>query len=312
MKKKWKNIFGSLITIILTILLLKYIGYRLNPAWSDDGIQVIKAFHKLEKDSCDVIVYGSSHAWKGFDTRELEKEYSLSAYNYACNWQAINTTLLFLQDSLQTQSPSVVCIDTYCCNDVLHDTKLTGQIYYCRAIPSSKYKMDFLKQCFRDDVENWASYYLPIMMFHENWKAVTVENYLVRSQEELIQNRGYYSSKEVFSCEPVDEQCEQYQLSIEARQVLDSIVECCEKKGIKVLFYTCPYYGENNYSDALSEYCKDNGCEYLNLFEKVEEMGFNWETDLQDEGHLNDSGAKKVADYLGGIIIKNYITEVNK
>ena len=74
------------------------------------------------------MIYGSSRAWKGCDTTVMADEYGLSAYNYGCNWQAINTTALFLQDSLLTQTPKVVCIETGLVDDIEKNTGMDGQI----------------------------------------------------------------------------------------------------------------------------------------------------------------------------------------
>ena len=57
MKKRILIILECIITIALTIVILRCIGHRLDPAWSQDGFDVIDAFHSLEDDSLDVIVY---------------------------------------------------------------------------------------------------------------------------------------------------------------------------------------------------------------------------------------------------------------
>ena len=56
----------------------------------------------------------------------------------------------------------------------------------------------------------------------------------------------------------------------------------------------------------MKRYAEANNCIYLNLFEKIDDIGIDGNTDFRDIDHLNDSGAKKVADYLGGYIRKNY------
>ena len=38
----------------------------------------------------------------------------------------------------------------------------------------------------------------------------------------------------------------------------------------------------------------------------MDEMEINCKTDFSDSAHLNDSGARKVADYIGNYIVTNY------
>ena len=83
---------------------------------------------------------------------EMYRKYGIGAYNYGCNWQYLNTTLLFLLDSLRTQTPKVVCIDTYCVGVIELDTDMDGQIYYTRAIKDFEGKREYLKQCFGTDL----------------------------------------------------------------------------------------------------------------------------------------------------------------
>lgn len=313
MKKGLKCIIGFLITVTMIFWGINYIGYRLDPEWSQDGLDVVDAFHSLDDNSLDVIVYGSSRAWKGFNTTVLNNKYGISAYNYGCNWQAINTILLFLQDSLTTQKPKVVCIETGLVDSVEQDINLDGQIYYTREIPASRQKWEYLKQCFGTDVdgkhiERWLSYFFPLIMFHENWNSINYENYLKQGHQRFVDSTGYcIGNNSLYRCTLPDYRTfEQYELSDESKGVLDKIVNECRERNIDIIFYTCPCELPYYYSDAMKEYSKQNGCDYLNLYENLDETGINGETDLQDSGHLNASGAEKLADYMGKYIYENY------
>lgn len=58
---------------------------------------------------------------------------------------------------------------------------------------------------------------------------------------------------------------------------------------------------------SMEEYVLDkNNCVYIDLYEKIEEIGLDGTTDFSDEGHLNTSGSNKVADYLGEYLIGHY------
>lgn len=307
MKKTVTNIVGVILTVILTGSLIQYMGYLLDPAWSQDGFDVIEAFHSLEDNSLDVIVYGSSHAWKGCDTRVLRDKYNISAYNYGCNWQKLNTIELFLKDSLRTQSPKVVCIETYTVNTILQDTDLQGEIYYTKPMKSFAGKQEYLKQCFGNDIERYASYYFPIIMFHDNWNAITYENFLKQGYERFIDSTGFLPSNAVYQCELPDYNTfAQWDIGEDAIKTLDEIVQVCNDNDIQIVFYTCPWEGEYHYSNALAEYAEKKGCAYLDLFQYYKETGLDGNSDFADSGHLNTNGAEKVADFLGKYIVENY------
>lgn len=308
MNKRLKEIFGVLITLSLIIIFVVYCGKILSPNFIGDAFNTINTFHKQPKDSIDVMVYGSSHAWKGFDTKEFTDKYGISSYNYGCNWQQINTTELFLKDSLITQTPKVVVIESLYVNSVLIDRELNGEIYYTNAITNSLAKKEYLNQCFNGKVTRYISYYVPLVAFHENWTSINLWNFKNPTDDyDFMGNRGYLTSNKVTQVELSDyTSFKQNELSEDAIKVLDDIVNTCKNKGIKVIFYTAPYQGEYNYFNAMQAYANEHGCAYLNLFDLPPEYKIDGATDFQDPGHLNNSGAKKVANYIGKYIIDNY------
>jgi len=309
MRKKLLRFLSCVITIAITICGAQYVGQLLDPLETCDALNSIKAFHSLEKNSIDVCFYGSSHVWKGCDPLVLEEKYGLSAYNYAGNWQAFNTTLLFLRDSFRTQSPKVVCIDTYAVYWRLKDTELNGQIYYTRGISSFAGKKEYLKDCFGSDWKNYIPYYFPIVMFHDNWKCITGENFFGNhSVSYYLATRGYEPSTNTVKVDLTT--CinseTQYELSDSSIEMLDAVLELCRENGTEIIFYTCPYSGEFCFGDALEEYAKERDCIYLNLMEESELLGLDGDCDFRDIEHLSDSGSRKIADYLGGYIVEHF------
>ena len=80
------------------------------------GKKTIDCFHNLPKDSVEVVVYGSSHAFNGINTMLVYNDYGIGSYDYAWKWQRLNTTRMFVEDSLYYQTPKVAVIDTYYIN----------------------------------------------------------------------------------------------------------------------------------------------------------------------------------------------------
>ena len=65
--------------------------------------------------------------------------------------------------------------------------------------------------------------------------------------------------------------------------------------------------GKHARHDAIAAYAKENGLQYLDLNTAGSGLGFDWKTDTSDGGtHLNTSGARKVTNYLGAYLQKNY------
>ena len=303
-----KKIFGTICCLLLVLLGILGLGHLVRPTDTDDEIKAIKTFHSMPENSIEVIAYGSSHAWKGLETMEMYREYGIGAYNYGCNWQHINTTSLFIHDSLRTQSPKVLLIETFRVGSLLENIDIIGEVFYTREIPNSDVKEAYLEQCFEGKVGRYLSYYVPLFAFHENWSELKRENFMVNcATEDYFSTMGFDESDEVVPVQLKDpETFEQHRISDRAEDVLDGIVKICQEKNIEIIFYTVPYEGSYGFSDEMKKYAEENGCQYVNFFEKIDEIGLDANTDFQDKGHLNNSGSQKIANYLGRYIVENY------
>lgn len=297
-----------MITAFAIIGVIWYLGVLVRPMDTDNAINAINTFHDMPEDSIEVIAYGSSHTWRSIVPMDMYEEYGLGVYNYGCKWQAINTTYLFIEDSLRTQSPDVILIETYYANQVRSGTNLSGEIYYTRAISGFSAKYEYLYECFGTDLSKYLSYYIPLLAFHENWVDIEADSFYINADDDdFAATMGYYYVDAVSAQDPVDPSIfEEDDLNDSSTEYLDKIVALCEEEGIEIVFFTVPYSGEYNYSDAMAEYAADNNCAYLNLFDSLDEIDFNWDTDLGDSGHLSYEGAQKVSSYLGSYLVENY------
>ena len=291
-----------------------YAGRLLQPNFTVDAFHAIESFHSMPENSFDVIACGSSHVYKGLNVNEMTERYGFSAYNYGCNWQFLNTTTLFFEDALRTQSPKVILIETFNVDKVHEDTDLNGEIYYTKGISDFKGKREYLAQCFGKNKDRYLSYYIPLLAFHENWTNVNYYSFdSGTSVEEYQAAHGFSGSDHIVPTVISDPTTfEQKKLPDNSVELLDKIVSICNENNIRLIFYTVPYEGEYHYSDAMAEYAAANNCTYLNLFEHMDDVGLNGDTDFMDIEHLNISGATKVADYLGEYIVShNLLSETN-
>lgn len=297
--------------LILCIATIWYLGIVLRPADVGVAMEAIDTFHEYPEQSLDVIVYGSSHPWKSVDTNQMYEEYGIEAYNYSCFWQQLNTTKLFLEDSLRSQSPKLALIETYRVDDVIYDADMDGEVYYTKAISDFEGRREYLKQCFQDNKLRYLSYYVPFVAFHENWMNIGIKDLVIKKANNMdYHNRGYRNSANVEKV-VVDKShlSTQQELPEASVKILDDIMSICNDHNIKVIFFVAPFAEEDYcYGKAMKRYAAENNSVYIDFFDIMDEIGISEETDFADIGHLNLSGANKVTKYLSEYILDNYET----
>ena len=168
MNRTVKHIIGCLATLAMIVVGAQRLGHLVRPVvFNLSGAYTkIDSFHSMPEHSIEVIAYGSSHTYKSIDPMVMYRDYGIGAYNYGYNWQRLNTTKLFLQESLS--------------------------------------------------------------------------------------KRGY------------------------------------------------------SFADAMTEYAREKGCVYINMFDHMEECGLDSKTDFRDAGHTNSRGAAKISAYLGKYLSEYY------
>lgn len=321
-----KRLVQSFAFIMIILVALTFTGYILRPKETDICVKQIRDFHSLGNNSLDAIVYGSSHSWLGFDAKEFSEKTGMNTYNYSCYWQSFNTTWLFFNDSLKSQKPKVAFIEVGRVNDYLHDVELEGQIYYTRKLRLSGEKLQYVYQCFGSNLEQYFSYALPIVSFHTKWE--NLEDVFKPGEDvDFTEVKGQMVSNGTFEVEPeligyevgkddditqkiqmINEyeggEIGQQPIREENLALMKDIAKKCNEKGIRLIWFAEPYVGDYNYDQAMEQFVKENGGEYVNLFNHLSDMNFDSKTDLADADHLNSSGAKKVSDYLSTYINK--------
>ena len=58
-----KKIIWIIITVVVTVFIVQKTGHLLDPFEAEDGLNAIDAFHELEDNSIEALVFGSSRAW---------------------------------------------------------------------------------------------------------------------------------------------------------------------------------------------------------------------------------------------------------
>lgn len=293
-------LFGAIL-----IALIFASGLFLRPPGVDDSVARVRAFHQLKPDAAEVIVYGSSRALRSVDPLILYNEFGIGAYNYGGNWQKINTTQMFIHDSLQTQAPRIVLVEMKNVSHLLWNTEMTGEIYYTGEVPWSMNKLRYLVQCFRKVPERYISYLFPVFAIHENWQKMFKSRDLEKRILYILSHHGYAPTPAVRET-TFGSTDDERELSAASVKTLDRIVSECQAAGAQVLLYVAPSSNPFHYCAALTKYAKEHGCGFVDGYSLKDEMGIDVTTDYKDKYHLNSSGAAKMTRYLGRYLKEHY------
>ena len=69
-------------------------------------------FYSMEKNSIDVLFFGSSIGVNGFNTQEFYNQYGIRSYNLSNVQQPIPLSYCWLKEALKYQKPKVVVVDS--------------------------------------------------------------------------------------------------------------------------------------------------------------------------------------------------------
>lgn len=308
-KRKIEYCFCFVLTVAIIIGGCHKLGFIVRPVRTDSSISAVDAFHNLPENSVEVIGYGSSRMWRGMNPMEMYNKYGIGAYNYGGNWQLLNTTLLYLKDSLRTQKPKIALIELGAVGSYKQDNNIDGEIYITTAIDDFDGKTKYLRECFGNDRERYLSYYMPLCAFHDNWIELSEESFdkNFTARYDLLSTFGFAEGDVATPISITDyKKVSQEKIDERSREILNEMIDVCNKNDVEIIFYLAPAEKDLHYTDALSEYAENKGCVYLDLSQYIDEIGLDGDSDFADEDHLNTFGATKVADFLGKYIVDNY------
>lgn len=230
----------------------------------------------------DYLVMGDSEGWASIQPMELWRNYGYTGYNLSKAGQRLQDFYLQLQDTLKTQHPKVLLLET----DILY--KSVGVIG-----ESEGYLTTILSQA------------IPFLRYHDRWQDMLPD--LGNKQQNNTRNvyRGAYFNNTInpYTNGDYTQPTDQVQtLPRNQRYFADKIVQLCRDNDIQLILYSSPSPLCWNYAmhNGIEAYAQEQGLIYIDLNLMLQELGIDWSQDTLDMGdHVNFSGSLKVTAYMG-------------
>ncbi|MFG6347248.1 MAG: hypothetical protein K1W15_00840 [Lachnospiraceae bacterium] len=325
MKKHWKFVCRCMVFICILCICLKYIFQLIVPKFFIENIwpttSTCLGFYKIEKNSADVLFFGSSHAASFFIPQELYNNYGITSYNLGCEQQNLVTSYFWLREALKYQHPEAVVLEcyilfTYRDGEALNtDESCTRKAF--DYMKWSQTKMEAVKTiCSLDNKQSLLSYYLPNIRYHTRWASLSEKDFKLSEMGNNYELKGYTPLVTCVGEEdylPFEKTAEESGNGIDMvqlmREYLEKITDLCKQENIPLILVKTPSMaGTAEKNITVQKYADENGLLYIDFNEKVlyKKVNYNFKEDNADAGHGNIWGGIKVTNYMGKVLKEQF------
>lgn len=263
----------------------------------------------MPNETYDVVLAGPSHIQYGVHPRILKEKYNISACNTATAAQSVPTTYYVVKEMIERHTPEIVVLDLFCM--FYPDVYFTPTRFH-QAIdnfPLNKNKTEAILDLARGDK---SEFFLNYMLYHGRWKNLNRTDYMVSKEYDETQQMLYVTTPYENDFVPLDENVTGNVPEVPLKY-LEKIAHLCRETGVELILTVIPYRADVDNNDvtgiyqqsvynSIALYAKQWGVEYINLLHHLDEMNFDFQTDMAEFSHLNESGSIKVSEYFGQIL----------
>lgn len=292
-----------LVSVITAVLVFMRLGHVLEANY--DGNQSMDGFYQLDRDSVDVVFYGSSHVYSGVNVAALWDDYGIAGYDMAGTMQTLWNSYYNMEETLKYQSPRLMVVDLY---GIRIEEEYYGSTNVIKNVSSMRFSLNKIRNVWNSvPHEEFLSYLLSYPLTHDSYKELGRGNF-----DEGANNvggdwyKGYkpsYAVTRYDTLPQVSAGAEKRLPSWKNRKYLDNMARLAGENQIQLAFIVVPYEGIDEEDQMLyqwaEEYAQENGILFLNGNTRLEEMEFDPAGDYAEASHLNHSGACKFTAYLG-------------
>lgn len=305
-----------LLPIVIVLLLTQHLLF----SYADSNTDRIHDFYNEPDQSMDVVLLGASELFADFSPAYAYDRYGFTSYLYAQDANPGSLYLSQLKEITSRQSPDLIFVEIngflYSNDDMLRDEARLR--IYTESIPWSANKIRTIMEY---DYEDKLSCFFPFIKYHGDWKNLSDLKFRLemktKSYDEASLLKGIYT-RTIGDTVPVldlDKTTDTKTEPITAlsEEYLRAFLDYCKAEQLNVVFLRCPHKivdDGTHYSfrqaNRVGEIVQEYGFDYLNLDKQTEEIGLDHLTDFYNSDHLNVYGQKKLTDYLGNLIVRDY------
>lgn len=240
---------------------------------------------------------------------ELWNDYGIISYNNGVPGERMATTYYNLLLSNKETNPKLVVVDTFA---IYNNEKISPQSEQVHKMldvyPLTYTKYLAIKDLFngKDTLNKEFEYLFNFSMYHTRWNQLEKNDFQNINEYEKGANSRAAIAKpnQIINFEKVDMYSKDETINM---KYLRKIIEYCKENNIEILLTYLPFPAEElqiSTSKYVTKIVEEYNINYINF---LSTDTINFYIDCYDkDSHLNQSGARKITDYLGRYIMENY------
>ncbi len=306
-----KKIIYYLSVLLVLIITL----YGINKIFSfkyPDGIYDLKSFYRMEKNTVDVVILGSSHAFENINTEVIWNDTGIATFDLGGSVAPMWNCYYYLKEAVKTQKPKLVILEAFSMTidwDYTDDSRIIKNTY---GLKMSKDKIDAIKVS--SPRERWVEFLVQYAQYHNRYKDLTVADYKAYLNDPLMLKNwhGFGCNYEIneFSAPNVYNDGTREAIPNKQEQYYKEIIKYCKENGLELLVIVTPYpdYNEKvaHILNSAKDYAVEAGYKFVDFNEHTDEIGIDWSEDYASGAHMSYIGSEKFAHYFSKYLMDNY------
>ncbi|KYH28597.1 MULTISPECIES: hypothetical protein [Clostridium] len=306
---------GSIFTIVLVFILSILNSIFILKTGHHSKLK--EGLYKHKNEVYDVALLGSSHMNGAVNPNIIWGEQGITSFNFATAGQPIDVTYYLLKEVLKKRDISVVVLDVY----YLGLTEEFGKEGYIRyVLDNMRFSVNKIQAIMHTTPKDqWIYYLFPILKYHDRWKDLQKKDFFDNTSETYC-NKGFSAGSDQYGKDTLSDTTVTgtADLPPKSEEYLYKIIDLSKKENFELVFINAPHdyestKGMRNWHkepakmfNKVAEIANETNIPFINYNNLLDEISFNFKTDMLNAGHSNISGSYKISSHLGKFLKENY------
>lgn len=306
--KKQRKIFSFAICAVLIAVTLFLLQKLFVPKYMHGIVEgaMIAEYYEEEKNH-DVIFIGDCELYENISPAFLWEKYGINSYIRGSAQQLIWQSYYLMEETLRYEKPKVIVFNVLS----MKYNEPQKEAYNRMTLDGMKWSWSKVKdiQASMTEDEHFIEYVFPMLRYHSRWSDLEKDDITYLFEKDKVTFNGYYMRVDTKAAEnvPKGRPLGDYQFGDNAYKYLDKMVELCRENDVELVLVKAPSlypYWYDEWDVQMQEYAKEHQLKYYNFLAMTDKIGLDFSQDTYDGGlHLNLSGAEKLSDYFGNILV---------